>query len=95
MISGLVISGLNEESKIELLPLYKLDSIPIEESEIIKNEEICELDHLKNLRITEVNTEVELILGSNVSQAMEPWKVVNSKKYYEPYAIYIICGAIL
>ena len=99
LIPGLVVSALNEESNLELPPLYVVNEIPIHESEIITNREVSKWDHLKHLRIAEVNTEVELMLGSNVPQAMEPWEVINSRKDYEPYAIrtklgWVIFGAV-
>ena len=92
-------SSLNEESNLELPPLYVVNKIPVHESEIITNREVSKWDHLKHLRIAEVNTAVELMLGSNVPQAMEPWEVINSKRDYEPYAIrtrlgWVICGAV-
>ena len=98
IVSGLIVSDLQNTNSILLPPVYIAKSIPIEKCDIVNKNDLVRWPHLERLDLPFSNEDVELMIGNNVPHALEPWDVINSKNDYEPHAIrtrlgWIVCGA--
>ncbi|KAL1246957.1 hypothetical protein QQF64_034301 [Cirrhinus molitorella] len=59
--------------------------MPVDASSIPTNDDLIGYAYLGNVNIPKIKADVELLIGSNVPKALEPWKVVNSQAE-GPYA---------
>lgn len=50
-------------------------------------EDLKEWPHLQDLEITTLNSEIGLMIGNNVPQAVEPWEFIHSPKEGGPFAV--------
>ncbi|XP_014849351.1 PREDICTED: uncharacterized protein LOC106921875 isoform X1 [Poecilia mexicana] len=76
IVSDLEIAGLNEDIFSELPDVFTQRSMPVHYSNIPLQEDLARWSHLKNLKIVEINSGVDLLIGTNVPKALEPWNVI-------------------
>lgn len=93
-LTGLEISELERNNFIELPEVYTQDSIPVSRDNIPRQQDIEKWKHLKAIRIPELDTEVELLIGTNAARLMEPWQIINSKDN-GPYAVRTLLGWVI
>ena len=99
LVSGLLAYDVQGKNKIALPPLYVIERIPAERSDIMSQDDIKKWPHLRALNIPELKSEVELLIGSNVPHAMEPWEVIHAPSESNPFAIrtklgWVVCGLL-
>ena len=94
IVTGLEISSLDSNQFVELSEVYSQKDIPVTKDNIPRQEDIDSWPHLKEVRIPTIQAEVGLLIGANVSKAMEPLQVVNSVDN-GPYAVRTILGWIV
>lgn len=58
---------------------------------IPRQEDLLRLPHLEHLEITEIDSGVDLLIGTNVPRALEPWEVVHGVNS-GPYAVKTMLG---
>ena len=91
IITGLEVSAINQNIFIALPEVYTQRSMPVDTSSIATSEDISRFTYLSEVCIPRIEADVELLIGSNVPKALEPWEVVNSKED-GPYAVKTILG---
>ena len=96
-IPGLAVLDIEENHCIEMPPLFAIDKIPVEECDVLTNRDFACWEHLRDIPLYESDEAIGLMIGTNVPQALEPWKVINSRRQGEPYAIktklgWVVCG---
>ncbi|XP_064645133.1 uncharacterized protein LOC135498680 [Lineus longissimus] len=77
-VKGLEISGLNGDY-IPLPVLYTQTTLPITREDIPRPKDINRWPHLRHVPVTEVDTDIGLLIGSNVPKALEPWDIIKSE----------------
>ena len=99
LVPGIKISDLNGNRSLNLPPIFSVGNIPIMESNVICNSDLQKWPHLLDLDLELGHTDgdVELILGTNVPQALEPCELRKSGGDFQPYGMktifgWIICG---
>ena len=77
------IDGRYEAIKVKKLYVH---NIPVHREDVPRREDVYQWEHLRNLTLPEIDSEVELLLGCDVPAALEPWDVINSEND-GPYAV--------
>ncbi|KAJ8390519.1 hypothetical protein AAFF_G00103160 [Aldrovandia affinis] len=94
VISDLEVCGLEDSKFIELPKAYTNGSIPVHTENIPKQSEIRKWPYLSEVRLPEIEADVDLLIGANCSSAMEPWHVINSRNG-GPYAVKTAIGWVV
>ena len=87
IVPGVDICDTEENHFIHLPPLYTIDKIPVTKEDMTRNEHLKDWPHLQSINIPEFDSEVGLMIGNDVPQAIEPWEVINSPHEGAPFAI--------
>lgn len=74
--------------------MFTQKEMPVSTDNIISEEELTKWPYLKELKIPHMNSDVDLLIGTNASKLMEPWEVVNSQSE-GPYAIKTLLGWVI
>lgn len=65
--------------------------MPVHQCNIPRQEDLDRWPHLRHIKILEINSGVDLLIGTNVPKALEPWDVVRSQDG-GPYAVKTMLG---
>ena len=91
IVSGLEVAGLNEEHFCELPKAYTQMCMPVHKGNIPRQSDLQRWPHLKHVNLPEIEAGIELLIGTNVSKALEPLQVIRSVNN-GPYAIRTMLG---
>ena len=78
IITGLEISAVDEIYFIALPEVYTQENMPVDTSSIPTNDDLSRSPYRREVNLLTVEANLELLIGSNVPKALEPWEVVNS-----------------
>lgn len=78
MVSGLEVAGLDSSIFCELPGIYTQKSVPVHKGNIPHQTDINRWPHLKKIRLPEIDSEIELLIGLDMPQALEPLDVIRS-----------------
>lgn len=87
-VSTYIVSGLD----VQMSTPKK--TMPVSASNITNNEFLRKWPYLDHIHIPEIPAEVELLIGTNAYQLLEPWEVVNSQGD-GPFAIKTLLGWVV
>ncbi|XP_076033078.1 uncharacterized protein LOC143020532 [Oratosquilla oratoria] len=104
-----VVTNEVDDSRVQVLSSQLKDSvgdttaIPVQvelNDHSIRKNDIEKWKHLMKLEFDHSKGEIEIMIGSNVLEASEPWEVVHAEKVGEPYAVrtrlgWVLCGRII
>ena len=79
-LNGIEIMSLDGEHTIELPDVYTRKFIPADVKNFPVTEDLNKWPYVYEVNLTEIDGEVGLLMGNNVSRALEPWKVVHSEE---------------
>lgn len=91
VIRGLEVCSLEGNSFIELPEVFTQHAIPVNQENIPTETDIKGIPYLNEVHIKPIKAEVGLLIGTNVPQAMEPLRVINSQGK-GPYAVLTYLG---
>uniref|UniRef100_A0AAZ1XPU5 CCHC-type domain-containing protein n=1 Tax=Oreochromis aureus TaxID=47969 RepID=A0AAZ1XPU5_OREAU len=91
VVSDLEVAGLGLDHYCDLLDLFTQKSMPVHQCNIPRQEDLNRWPHLRYINILEINSGVDLLIGTNVPKALEPWEVIRSQ-YGGPYAVKTMLG---
>ena len=75
--SGLVVSDLDENVVVPLRDVYSRPTMPVSKDEVPKQEDVDRWPHLRGfVYLTELNSQVDLLIGSDVPEALQPKEVI-------------------
>lgn len=94
VVTGLEISGLEENNFVELPQVFSQKDIPVNRQNIPQQEDIKRWKYLDKVYILQIDAGVSLLIGTNVPKALEPWKVINSRGEV-PYVVKTILSWIV
>lgn len=78
MVSGLEVAVLDGDEFLELPKVYTQGSIPVYKGNIPTKRDIEKWPHLRHIHLPQIDSEIELLIGTNVPRALEPLEVVCS-----------------
>lgn len=93
-VTGLEVANVEGDQLISLPKVYTQRKIPVTKGNILTPKDIRRWSYLKEISLTEVDAEVELLIGVNIPKAMEPWQVINSQDD-GPYAVKTLLGWVV
>lgn len=86
VVSGLEVAGLQSDSFCELPKTYTQQHMPVHKGNIPRNADLQRWTYLESVQLPEIDADIELLIGANVPQALEPLEIINSVDG-GPYAI--------
>ncbi len=72
IVSGLEVAGLNSSDFCSLPGIYTQRTMPVNKGNIPQKNDIHQWPHLRNVHLPQLDSEVELLIGSDVPKALEP-----------------------
>lgn len=94
VLSGLEVSGLEANDFMLLPDVLTQKTMPVSTVNIPKQGDIDQWPHLKPVKLHNIDAEVELLIGTDASNVLEPWKVINSVEG-GPYAVKTKVGWVI
>ena len=94
IVSGLEVSGMDNEKFLPLPDLYTQKEMPVTKDNIPKRPDINRWHYLQNIVIPEIDSDIELLIGTNASKVIEPWEIINSQGE-GPYAVRPLVGWVI
>lgn len=91
IVSDLEVAGLDTDCFCELPDIFTQKSMPVHQGNIPRQEDLQRWPHLEYVKISEIDSGVDLLIGTNVPIALEPWEVVRSTNG-GPYAVKTVLG---
>ncbi len=91
VVSDLEVAGLDADCFCELPDIFTQKSMPVHQGNIPRQEDLQRWPHLEHVKITEIDSGVDLLIVPNVPIALEPWEVVRSMNG-GPYAVKTALG---
>ncbi len=81
VVTGLEVAGLDSETFLDLPKTFTQDSMPVHKGNIPRQRDLRRWPHLKHVLLPEIDSEVELLIGTNVRSVDD-----------RPYAIRTVLG---
>lgn len=91
IVSDLEVVGLHEDHFCELHTLFTQRSMPVNQANIPLQKDLEKWPHLTHVKLTDINSGVDLLIGANVPRVLERWEVVRCVNG-GPYAIKTLLG---
>lgn len=93
-ISGLEISSLDKDYFIQISDVFTHKTMPVSQLNIPRQEDLTQWPYLKDIKIHEIDSGIDLLIGTNASKVLEPWELVNSQGD-GPYAVRTLLGWVI
>ena len=79
---------------LDLPKVYTKSEIPVSKENIITAADLKKWPYLSGIQLKEIEADIELLIGTDVPRAMEPWQIINS---YDngPYAVQTLLGWVV
>jgi hypothetical protein len=90
-VLSLEVYDLEENNLVELPTVFSTSTLPINESSIPRQSDIERWPYLSDVKITEIDASIGLLIGNDVPKALEP-KETKESEGFGPYAVRTICG---
>ncbi|XP_039869513.1 uncharacterized protein LOC120722563 [Simochromis diagramma] len=91
IIADLEVAGLDGKEFCDLPILYTQFTKPVHKGNIPHQNDIIRWPYLKSVNLPEIDSEIDLLIGSNVPKALEPLDVIRSVGD-GPYAVKTVLG---
>ena len=79
---------------LDLPKVYTQNKIPVSKENIITKADLGRWPYLSGIHLKEIEAGIELLIGTDVPRAMEPWNIINSQKN-GPYAVQTLLGWVV
>lgn len=76
IVSDLEVAGLDSDCFCQLPYIYRQKSTPVHQGNIPRQKDLLRRPHLKHVQIAKIDSGIDLLIGTNVPKALEPWQVV-------------------
>jgi hypothetical protein len=90
-VNSLEVFDLNEDNMVELPIVFSTERLPVNESSIPRQEDVNRWQHLKGVKLQEIDASIGLLIGNDVPKALEP-KEVRECIGRGPYAVRTVLG---
>ena len=79
IITGLEVGDLDGQHTLQLPAVYSLEKVPVDANDIPRQKHVSHWPYLSGVSLPSLEAPVELMIGSNVPLAMEPWEIIHSQ----------------
>ena len=93
-IVNLEVFDLNQENFIDLPTVFSTAKLPVSKENMASQQDVEKWSHLEGIEIPKIDAEVNLLIGSDVPQALEPLEIKRGQKG-EPYATRTTLGWVV
>ena len=93
-LNGLEVGNMEGDTYLTLPKLYTQNKIPVTKRNILTQLDLDKWSYLQEIKVKEIDADVELLIGVNTPKAMEPWKIINSQEN-GPYAVKTLLGWVV
>ncbi len=93
-MSGLEVSELKGNNFIPLPEVYTQRSMLLTKDNIPTQEDLKEWSYLSDFQLPKIDSDIDLLIGMNAANVMEPWQVINSQGS-GPYAVRTLIGWVI
>ena len=98
LVGGVKVSDYDGNNVISLPTLYGVEKLPITKYDTLSRENISRWGHLRKAKIPDCDEDVELLIGTNAPEALQPWELINSDNN-KPFAFrsklgWVVCGRV-
>ncbi|XP_064635233.1 uncharacterized protein LOC135492610 [Lineus longissimus] len=90
-VKGLEICGLNCDTFVKLPVVYTRQMLPVSKEDIPTQKDLDKWYYLQRIRLPSIDSDIGLLIGTDVPKAMEPWDVIKSEGD-GPYAVKTLLG---
>lgn len=87
-------SGLDKDDFIEFPDVFTQKCMPVTKLNIPKQNHVDQWPYLRAIELHEIDSDIDLLIGTNASKVMEPWELVDSQGD-GPYAVRTKVGWVL
>lgn len=94
VLSGLEVTGINMNDFIELSDVLTQKNMPVSTINIPRQEDVDLWPYLKDVQLHDIDAGVDLLIGTDAMQVMEPWELINSQDE-GPYAVRTRVGWVI
>ncbi|KAI2661518.1 Gag polyprotein [Labeo rohita] len=94
VIAGLELAKLEGSQFFALPEVYTQEDIPVSLSNIPVQQDLEDWDYLRGVKIPELDANVEILIGTNAPNLIEPWEIINSQGG-GPYAVRTLLGWVI
>ena len=94
ILSGLEVSGMSTNDFIELPEVLTQKTMPVSMLNVPRQEDLDQWSYLKDVKLHDIDADVELLIGTDASKVMEPWELINSQDD-GPYAVRTRVGWVI
>jgi hypothetical protein len=94
ILTGLEVSGMDSNDRIELPYTLTPKTMPVSRLNIPRQEDVEKLSYLRNVKIHDMDADVDLLIGTDATKVMEPWELINSQGE-GPYAVRTRAGWVI
>lgn len=91
---GLEVSALDSNNFIPLPDTFTQKEMPVTTNSIPEQTDLTHLVYLSQVTIPTISSKVELLIGTNAPNLLEPWEVINSQ-HGGPYAVRTLLGLVV
>lgn len=94
VVSGLEVSALDSDNFLPLPDTFTQKEMPVTTSSIPEQTDLTHWAYLSQVTIPTISSKVELLIGTNAPNLLEPWEVINSQRG-GPYAVRTLLGWVV
>ncbi|KAK7896434.1 hypothetical protein WMY93_021759 [Mugilogobius chulae] len=94
VIAGLEVSGLDKDDFIELPTVLTQATMPVSRINVPRQEDVAKWSYLSSIKLYEVDSNVDLLIGTDAPKVLEPWELINSQ-CNGPYAVRTRVGWVI
>lgn len=94
ILTGLEVSSLYNDIFYSLPEVFTQEKMPVSKDNMVTEGDLDKWPYLKGVKIPQIPSDVDLLIGANASKVMEPWEVKNSDGE-GPYAVRTLLGWVV
>ena len=91
VIRGLEVCDLSGTNAVKQPMVYTRVEMPVSMEDVPRQADVNRWSYLRGIHIPDIDSEVELLIGTNAPKASEPWQVVYSQEN-RPYTMKTLLG---
>lgn len=91
LVKGLEVGSLDGGPLVKLPDLYTQSQMPVTRRDIPTQQDISTWPHLSKVIVPNIDSDIDLLIGTNAPKAIEPWEVINCEGE-GPYAVRTVLG---
>lgn len=94
IVSGLEVSGLDNDDFIDLPDVVTQRCMPVSQHNIPRQDDVDQWPYLNCVKLHQIDSDIDLLIGTNASKVIEPWELINSQED-GPYDVRTKVGWVL